>query len=106
MSPVKNYMIERKNYIKKQRQTQGWMFRRLSADIPTKCLGPLCSIQHLVRSYIQNPSLETEMPGISKEGPPLTTASAEVLLAFGSHTVIDWGKCTLGREATPTFIRT
>jgi len=46
------------------------------------------------------------MPGISKEGPPLTTASAEVLLAFGSHTVIDWGKCTLGREATPTFIRT
>ena len=47
------------------------------------------------------------MPGISKEGPLFTTASAEVLLALeATRSLTGVSVQTFYREATPTSIRT
>lgn len=106
MNPVTNYTTERKTHTNTHTQTNS----RLD-DEEAECRHP----NKMSRSFAKFPALSQVLYSESitrdrharhQQGPLITIASAEVLLAFGSHMVIDLGKCTHRREATPTFIRT
>ena len=97
-------MTERKNYIKKQTNT--------SLDVQeAECRHP----NKMSRSLVQFPALSQVLYSESiprdrdarhqQGGPSYHHSNCRSPSGLGGHMVIAWGKCTLGREATPTFIR-